>query len=126
MTEQLKHFIDGKYVAGKSSRFSPVYNPSTGEHKADVPLASEAEIGEAVASSLAAFPGWAATSPISRARVMFKFKQLVEDNIDDLAALLSSEHGKVHSDAKGSIIRGLEVVEFACGIPHLQIGRAHV
>src|SRR5690606_33087611 len=122
MTVQLKHFIDGKYVAGKSSRFSPVYNPSTGEHKADVPLASEAEIGEAVESSLAAFPGWAATSPISRARVMFKFKQLVEDKIDDLAALLSSEHGKVHSDAKGSIIRGLEVVEFACGIPHLLKG----
>ena len=122
MTEQLKHFIDGKYVAGKSGRFGPVYNPSTGEHKADVPLATEAEVGDAVASSLAAFPEWAATSPITRARVMFKFKQLVEDNLDDLAALLSSEHGKVHSDAKGSVIRGLEVVEFACGIPHLLKG----
>lgn len=122
MTEQLKHFIGGQYVAGKSGRFGPVFNPSTGEHKADVPLASEAEVGDAVANSLAAFPEWAATSPITRARVMFKFKQLVEENIDELAALLASEHGKVHSDAKGSIIRGLEVVEFACGIPHLLKG----
>ncbi|PHQ72120.1 MAG: methylmalonate-semialdehyde dehydrogenase (CoA acylating) [Sneathiella sp.] len=122
MTEQLKHYIGGQYVAGTSGRFSPVYNPSTGEHKAEVPLASESEIGDAVADSLAAFPGWASTSPITRARVMFKFKQLVEENIEELAALLASEHGKVHSDAKGSIIRGIEVVEFACGIPHLLKG----
>lgn len=122
MTTQIKHFIDGKYVDGTSGKFSPVYNPSTGEQSGNTPLATAAEVGDAIASSQAAFPGWAATSPITRARVMFKYKQLVEDNIEELAALLASEHGKVHSDAKGSIIRGLEVVEFACGIPHLLKG----
>ncbi|WP_169568092.1 CoA-acylating methylmalonate-semialdehyde dehydrogenase [Sneathiella limimaris] len=122
MTTQIKHYIGGKLVEGKSGRTSPVYNPSTGEQTKECPLATEAEVGDAIANSLEAFPEWANTSPITRARVMFKFKQLVEDNMDELAALLSSEHGKVHSDAKGSIIRGLEVVEFACGIPHLLKG----
>ncbi len=122
MTTQIKHFIGGKYVAGTSGRTSPVYNPSTGEQSGECPLATEAEVGNAIANAQEAFPGWAGTSPITRARVMFKFKELVEANIDELAALLASEHGKVHSDAKGSIIRGLEVVEFACGIPHLLKG----
>lgn len=122
MTTQLSHYIGGKYVAGKSGRFSPVYNPSTGEQSAELPLATAEEVNAAVADSQAAFDGWAKTSPITRARVMFKFKQLVEDDIENLAALLSSEHGKVHSDAKGSIIRGIDVVEFACGIPHLLKG----
>ncbi|MBO6826586.1 MAG: CoA-acylating methylmalonate-semialdehyde dehydrogenase [Sneathiella sp.] len=122
MATQINHFIGGKLVEGKSGRFSPVFNPSTGEQSGNCSLATEAEVGEAVANAQEAFPGWAGTSPITRARVMFKFKELVEANIDDLAALLSSEHGKVHSDAKGSIIRGLEVVEFACGIPHLLKG----
>ncbi|MEP3246977.1 MAG: CoA-acylating methylmalonate-semialdehyde dehydrogenase [Sneathiella sp.] len=122
MTTQIKHYIGGKHVAGTSGRFSPVYNPSTGEQSGETPLATEAEVGNAIQDSLDAFPEWAATSPITRARVMFKFKELVEANLDELAALLSSEHGKVHSDAKGSVIRGLEVVEFACGIPHLLKG----
>ena len=122
MTTQIKHFIGGKYVAGTSGRTSPVYNPSTGEQSGECPLATAEEVGNAIANAQEAFPGWAGTSPITRARVMFKFKALVEENIDELAALLSSEHGKVHSDAKGSIIRGLEVVEFACGIPHLLKG----
>ncbi len=122
MATQINHFIGGKLVEGKSGRFSPVFNPSTGEQSGNCSLATEAEVGEAIANAQEAFPSWAGTSPITRARVMFKFKELVEANIDDLAALLSSEHGKVHSDAKGSIIRGLEVVEFACGIPHLLKG----
>ncbi|USG60536.1 CoA-acylating methylmalonate-semialdehyde dehydrogenase [Sneathiella marina] len=122
MTEQLKHFIGGQYIAGKSGRFSPVYNPSTGEHMADLPLATVEEVEAAIANSQAVADEWANTSPITRARVMFRYKQLIEENIEELAALLSSEHGKVHSDAKGSIIRGLEVVEFACGIPHLLKG----
>ncbi len=122
MATQINHFIGGKYVEGTSGRFGPVYNPSTGEQTGNVCLATEGEVGDAIANAQEAFPGWAATSPITRARVMFKFKELVESNIDELAALLSSEHGKVHSDAKGSIIRGLEVVEFACGIPHLLKG----
>ncbi|MEH6547260.1 MAG: aldehyde dehydrogenase family protein, partial [Sneathiella sp.] len=122
MTEQLKHYIGGQYVAGTSGRFSPVYNPSTGEHIADLPLATAAEVEATIANSQAVAGEWANTSPITRARVMFRYKQLIEENIEDLAALLSREHGKVHSDAKGSIIRGLEVVEFACGIPHLLKG----
>jgi len=122
MATQINHFIGGKLVEGKSGRFSPVFNPSTGEQSGNCSLATEAEVGEAIANAQEAFPGWAGTSPITRARVMFKFKELVEANLDELAALLSSEHGKVHSDAKGSVIRGLEVVEFACGIPHLLKG----
>ena len=122
MTTQIKHFIGGQHVAGTSGRFSPVYNPSIGEQTGEVPLATEAEVANAIADAQEAFPGWAATSPITRARVLFKYKTLIEENIEELAALLSSEHGKVHSDAKGSVIRGLEVVEFACGIPHLLKG----
>ena len=119
---ELYHLIDGKRVAGKSGRFGPVYNATTGEEAARVPLASADETREAIASAARAFPGWAAQSPQNRARVMFKFKQLLEDNMDRLATLVANEHGKVKSDAKGSITRGLEVVEFACGIPHLLKG----
>jgi malonate-semialdehyde dehydrogenase (acetylating) / methylmalonate-semialdehyde dehydrogenase len=122
MTTQINHYIGGEYVEGKSGRFSPVYNPSTGEQSGKVALATVDEVGAAIANAEEAFPGWAATSPITRARVMFKFKALIEENLDELATILSNEHGKVHSDAKGSVIRGLEVVEFACGIPHLLKG----
>jgi len=122
MTQELKHFIGGKHVAGKSGRFGDVFNPSTGELAAKVPYASAAEMHQAIANSVEAFPGWAGTSPIARARVMFKFKELVEKNMDELGRLISNEHGKVLSDAKGSVQRGLEVVEFACGIPHLLKG----
>jgi malonate-semialdehyde dehydrogenase (acetylating)/methylmalonate-semialdehyde dehydrogenase len=122
MTRQLHHYIGGERIEGRSGRFGPVYNPTIGEQAAEVPLASADEVGDAIADSLAAFPDWAATSPITRARVMFRFKELVEKHMDELAELLSNEHGKVFSDAKGSVIRGLEVVEFACGIPHLLKG----
>jgi len=122
MTRQIHHIVGGKAVAGTSDRFGPVYNPSTGEEQARVPLATKAEVEAAIADAQAAFPAWAAQSPMVRARVMFKFKELIEKNMDELAVLLSSEHGKVVSDAKGSIQRGLEVVEFACGIPHLMKG----
>jgi malonate-semialdehyde dehydrogenase (acetylating)/methylmalonate-semialdehyde dehydrogenase len=122
MTRQIHHIIGGKAVSGSSDRSGPVYNPSTGEEQARVPLATRAEVEAAIADAQAAFPGWAAQSPMVRARVMFKFKELIEKHMDELAVLLSSEHGKVVSDAKGSIQRGLEVVEFACGIPHLMKG----
>ncbi len=122
MTRQIHHIVGGTAVAGTSDRFGPVYNPSTGEEQARVPLATKAEVEAAIADAQAAFPAWAAQSPMVRARVMFKFKELIEKNMDELAVLLSSEHGKVVSDAKGSIQRGLEVVEFACGIPHLMKG----
>jgi len=118
----LTHWINGKPAAGKSGRSGDVFNPATGEVAAKVPFASADETRAAIAAAAAAFPAWAATPPLVRARVMFKFKELVEKNIDALAAIITSEHGKVLADAKGSVQRGLEVVEFACGIPHLMKG----
>jgi malonate-semialdehyde dehydrogenase (acetylating)/methylmalonate-semialdehyde dehydrogenase len=115
----INHFVGGKEVAGKSGRFGDVFNPATGEIQAKVALASKAEVDEAVKIAAAAFPKWSATPPLIRARVMFRFKQLVEENADKLAAIITSEHGKVLSDARGSVTRGVEVVEFATGIPHL-------
>jgi malonate-semialdehyde dehydrogenase (acetylating) / methylmalonate-semialdehyde dehydrogenase len=118
MTRQIHHFVNGKAAPGTSGRTGEVFNPSTGEVQAVVALATGAELGAAVETAKTAQAAWAAVNPQRRARVMFKFKQLVEDNMDELARLLASEHGKVVADAKGDIQRGLEVVEFACGIPH--------
>jgi len=118
----LTHWINGKHVEGTSGRFGNVYNPTTGEVAAQVPLASTTELDAAVEAAKAAFPEWAATPPLTRARVMFKYKTLIEDNSDRLAAVITAEHGKVLSDAGGSLTRGLEVVEFACGIPQLLKG----
>jgi malonate-semialdehyde dehydrogenase (acetylating)/methylmalonate-semialdehyde dehydrogenase len=118
----LTHFIDGKHVQGTSGRYGPVYDPMTGEVQAKAPLANTSEMRAAIDNAAAAFPRWAAENPQKRARVMFRFKQLVEDNMDQLAELLSREHGKVIADSKGDIQRGLEVIEFACGIPHLSKG----
>lgn len=118
----LTHFIGGQHVQGASGRYGAVYDPMTGETQAKAPLASADEMRAAIANAAAAFPGWAAENPQKRARVMFRFKQLVEDNMDQLAELLSREHGKVIADSKGDIQRGLEVIEFACGIPHLSKG----
>src|SRR6201996_8393677 len=119
---EIGHFIGGKEVAGTSGRFGDVFNPNTGEVQAKVALAAKSEVETAIANAQAAFPGWAATNPQRRARVMFKFLELIQDEYDDLARLLSSEHGKTIADSKGDIQRGLEVVEFACGIPHLLKG----
>ena len=116
------HFISGKTVEGQSGRFGDIYNPSTGEVQAQVQLATEDEMSDAVAVAVAAQQGWSATNPQRRARVLFNFKELLEANMDELAAMLSSEHGKVIADSKGDIQRGLEVIEFACGIPHLLKG----
>ncbi|HXJ03166.1 MAG TPA: CoA-acylating methylmalonate-semialdehyde dehydrogenase [Micropepsaceae bacterium] len=118
----LSHFIDGKHVAGTSGRFGDVFNPATGEVQARVPFASREELRSAVEAAAKAFPEWAATNPQRRARVMFNFKALIEKEMDSLAGLLSSEHGKIVADSKGDIQRGLEVVEFACGVPHLMKG----
>ena len=122
MAKELTHYIHGKHVSGKSGRFSDVFNPATGELSARLPLASRAEVDAAVQSAKKAFPGWAKTTPLSRARVMFKYKELLEKNRDKLAALIGSEHGKVLADATGEVTRGIEVVEFVCGIPHLLKG----
>ena len=116
------HFINGKSVAGESGRLHDIFNPTTGDVQSQVALASRAELTKAVDAAQAAFPGWAATNPQRRARVMFNFKALVEKDMDNLARMLSSEHGKILPDARGDVQRGLEVIEFACGIPHLQKG----
>ncbi len=116
------HFVDGKEFKGDSKRESNIYNPATGEVQAKVKLASRADVKSAVESAARAFPDWADTPSLSRARILFKFKELIEKNSDELTKLIVSEHGKVYDDAKGSLIRGLEVVEFACGIPHLLKG----
>jgi malonate-semialdehyde dehydrogenase (acetylating) / methylmalonate-semialdehyde dehydrogenase len=122
MTRALNHFINGENVAGQSGRFSDVFDPNTGAVQAQTPLASVDEMAGAVAAAQAAFPAWSAMNPQRRARVMFKFKSLLEDHMDELAELLSLEHGKVVADSKGDVQRGMEVIEFACGIPHLQKG----
>ncbi|HEX3708325.1 MAG TPA: CoA-acylating methylmalonate-semialdehyde dehydrogenase [Pseudolabrys sp.] len=119
---EIGHFIGGKTVKGTSGRFGDVFNPNTGEVQAKVALASKADTEHAIANAAAAQPAWAATNPQRRARVMFKFLELVAKDMDNLARLLSSEHGKVFSDARGDIQRGVEVAEFACGIPHLLKG----
>jgi malonate-semialdehyde dehydrogenase (acetylating)/methylmalonate-semialdehyde dehydrogenase len=113
----IRHFIDGQSVEGKSGRFGDVFNPNTGEVQARVALATDAEVDAAVKSALAAFEDWQAVNPQRRARVMFEFKRLVEARIEELAELLSSEHGKVIADARGDVQRGLDVIEYACGIP---------
>ncbi|MCK0769811.1 CoA-acylating methylmalonate-semialdehyde dehydrogenase [Chromohalobacter canadensis] len=119
---QIHHYINGNSVTGRSERFAPVYDPATGEQTAQVALASAEQTHEAVHIADEAFAKWSKVSPLKRARILFKFKALVEEHADELARLISSEHGKVFSDAKGELTRGLEVVEFACGIPHLQKG----
>jgi malonate-semialdehyde dehydrogenase (acetylating) / methylmalonate-semialdehyde dehydrogenase len=122
MTEELGHFIGGKRVAGKSGRHGDVFNPAAGEVAAHVALADSSEIDAAVAAAREVFPAWAATPPLSRARVMFKYTELLEQNRDKLARMIGSEHGKVLADATGEVTRGIEVVEFVCGIPQLLKG----
>ena len=115
------HFIAGQHVSG-SGRSAPTFNPATGEQIGEVLLASAATVDEAVQAASQALPAWAATPAPARARVMFKFKDLLDRHMDELAALISREHGKTVDDAKGELVRGIEVVEFACGIPHLLKG----
>ena len=119
---EIGHFIGGKTVKGTSGRSGDVFDPNTGEVQAKVALASKSEVDQAIANAEAAQPAWAATNPQRRARVMFKFLELIAKENESLAKLLSSEHGKTVPDAKGDIQRGVEVVEFACGIPHLLKG----
>ena len=118
----LTHYIYGECHAGSSERWGEVFNPTTGMVSARVPLASEQEVAATVAAARRAFPAWADTPPLRRARVMFRFKALLEKNQQRLAELISREHGKLVPDALGEVTRGIEVVEFACGIPHLLKG----
>jgi malonate-semialdehyde dehydrogenase (acetylating)/methylmalonate-semialdehyde dehydrogenase len=119
---RISHWIDGKVSPGTSGRSGVVYNPATGEQASTVDFASVDEVDAVVASARAAFPAWRATSLSRRAEVLFRFREIVDANRKEIAALLTAEHGKVLSDALGEVARGLENVEFACGIPHLLKG----
>ncbi|WP_417798975.1 CoA-acylating methylmalonate-semialdehyde dehydrogenase [Terasakiella pusilla] len=116
------HFINGDTVTPTNGKTADVFNPTTGQVSTQVCLANEDDLNNTVAAAKAAFPEWANTPPLRRARILFKFKMMLEDRIDELAEIISNEHGKVFSDAKGEVTRGMEVVEFACGIPHLLKG----
>ena len=118
----IDHYLAGQAVAGTSGRTQDVFNPATGSVSGRVALASSAEVNAAVASAQAAFPAWADTSPLRRARVMFKFLELMNQHRDDLARLITAEHGKVFTDAQGEVTRGVEILEFATGIPQLLKG----
>jgi len=122
MPTDIPHFIDGRRVAGRSGRTGAVFNPATGEQTGSVALASAEEVHEAVAAAKKAFPEWVATTPLRRARILNRFLRILEERTDELAAVITAEHGKVLSDAKGEIQRGMEVVEFATAAPHLLKG----
>jgi malonate-semialdehyde dehydrogenase (acetylating) / methylmalonate-semialdehyde dehydrogenase len=121
-TPELGHWIAGKPAAGRGQRSQPVFNPATGEVERQVRLADETDVAAAVAAAQAAFPAWAETPPIRRARVLNRFLALLNDQRDTLAALITAEHGKVFSDAQGEVTRGIDIVEFACGAPQLLKG----
>ena len=118
----IEHFVDGKKYSGNSKRLSSVYNPATGEETSKVKLGSLDDLNKATQVAQEAFHTWSNTPPLQRARVLFKFKELIEKNEDELVKIIVSEHGKVFEDAKGSLTRGLEVVEYACGIPQMLKG----
>ncbi|WP_435819471.1 CoA-acylating methylmalonate-semialdehyde dehydrogenase [Micromonospora tulbaghiae] len=120
--ERVTHWIDGKPFAGVTERAAPVYDPALGTVRKEVPLASVDEVDQAVASAAAAFASWRTSSLTKRTQVLFAFRELVNQHKQELAELITAEHGKVVSDALGEVTRGLEVVEFACGIPHLLKG----
>ena len=118
----IEHFIDVKIVSGSSDRKGKVFNPATGNQESEVRLASKSDLDLAVEKAKKAYETWSIKPPLQRARIIFKFKEIIEKNFDELTKLIVSEHGKVYEDAKGSLTRGLEVVEFACGIPQMLKG----
>ena len=118
----IEHFLGGKSYSGNSKRKGKVFNPATGEQSAEVKLATTQDINKAVENANNAFGAWSNTPPLQRARIMFKFKELIEKNSDEITKIIVSEHGKVYEDARGSLTRGLEIVEYACGIPQMLKG----
>ncbi|MDT8388472.1 MAG: CoA-acylating methylmalonate-semialdehyde dehydrogenase [Thiogranum sp.] len=119
---RIDHYIDGRVTADASERCAPVYNPATGQKTGEVALASGEQMRAAIDAAQRAFAGWAATTPLRRARILFRFRELLEQHADELAALITREHGKIPTDARGELARGIEVVEFMCGVPHLLKG----
>ena len=116
---RISHWVDGRVLDGTSGRSGVVFDPATGEQASSVDLASSAEVDLAVGTALAAFPAWRATNLSRRAEVMFHMRELVDANRKEIATLLTKEHGKVLGDALGEVARGMENIEFACGIPNL-------
>ena len=119
---RLSHWIGGRPVTGEGNRLGDVFDPSTGARTRQVPFATSSEVDAAVRAAAAAFPAWSRTPPVARARVLFRFRELAEARADMLARLITAEHGKILSDARGELARGIDVVEFACGIPQLLKG----
>ncbi|ODR98215.1 methylmalonate-semialdehyde dehydrogenase [Methyloceanibacter superfactus] len=120
--ETIQNAIDGRNVTSHAPRVAPVYNPATGEQIASLPLSTAEEVSGAVAAAARAFGPWAASPPLKRVKPMFRFRELLERHADDIARAISKEHGKTHADALGELARGIDVVDFACGIPHLLKG----
>ena len=120
--QTIHNIIGGAAAKSTSPRSAPIFNPATGEQSAILPLSTAAELDAAVAAAKLALPAWANTPPLKRARFMFNFKQLLDDNAERMAKAISAEHGKTHADALGEVQRGIEVVDFCCGIPHLLKG----
>lgn len=118
----LHHFINGNILESKSGKLHPIFNPATGETAGKVALANRAEVEQAIAAAKAAFPAWSTTPPVRRARILLEYLNLLKKHLNELATLVTREHGKLLDDAKGSLLRGIEVVEFACGAPHLLKG----
>ena len=118
----IQHYINGKIYKGSSSRKGKVFNPATGAQESEVILGVKSDLDHAVENAKTAFEKWSQVTPLQRARIIFKYKELIEKNYDELTKLIVSEHGKVYEDAKGSLTRGLEIVEFACGIPQMLKG----
>ncbi|MGA7372842.1 MAG: aldehyde dehydrogenase family protein, partial [Methyloceanibacter sp.] len=115
----IQNAIDGRKVTSTSRRMAPVFNPATGDAIAELPLSTAAEVGAAVAAAKQAAIGWGTTPPLKRIKHMFRFKELLDRNADAISRTISNEHGKTHADAAGELGRGIDVVDFACGIPHL-------
>jgi malonate-semialdehyde dehydrogenase (acetylating) / methylmalonate-semialdehyde dehydrogenase len=122
MIKRLRNFVDGRSTESRTERWGEVYDPAKGRVSSQVPMSTAADVDVAVGAARRAFESWSSTPPVRRARVLFKFKSLLDEHLGELAELVTSEHGKVLDDARGSVTRGLEVVEFACGIPHLLKG----
>ncbi|EKD77326.1 MAG: hypothetical protein ACD_42C00377G0001, partial [uncultured bacterium] len=122
MVETISHYINGQLIKSVGEKYFPIYNPATGEITAQVPRATTKEVNDAIDAAKKAFLTWSQVTPLKRARILFNFKFLLDKNIDKIATLLTAEHGKTLDDARGEVLRAIELVEFSCGTPHLLQG----